>query len=115
MAGKTFDNHEVLAALRHRLRRDILRVMEDRKPISPRELADRLDESLSNVSYHVRVLAECGVIEEVATKQVRGARQHFYRCTLRAKWALTVLRAEEKQQKRRKRPRKAKGKKKGKG
>jgi DNA-binding transcriptional ArsR family regulator len=101
MAGKTSDNHALLAALKHPLRRDILRVMEgDRRPISPRELADRLDESLSNVSYHVRVLADYKVVEEVATKQVRGARQHFYRCTLRAKWALTVLRGGEKRPRR---------------
>jgi DNA-binding transcriptional ArsR family regulator len=95
MAGKDTDNHAVLAALKHPLRRRILRVMVDRKPISPRELADRLDEGLSNVSYHVRVLAEQGVIEEVATKQVRGATQHFYRWVLKARWAITVLRKSE--------------------
>lgn len=100
MAGEDSKHHEVLAALRHPLRRDILRVMGDGKPISPRELSDLLDESIGNVSYHVRVLAEYGAIEEVGDKQVRGARQHFYRCTLRAKWALAVLRGEKKQRKR---------------
>jgi DNA-binding transcriptional ArsR family regulator len=95
MAGKGTNNHALLAALRHPLRRRILRVMADKKPISPRELADRLDEGLSNVSYHVHVLAELGVVEEVATKQVRGARQHFYRWALKAKWAMTVLRKSE--------------------
>lgn len=103
MAGKSSDNHALLTALRHPLRREILRVMADKKPISPLELADRLDESLSNVSYHVRVLAENGAVEEVASKPVRGATQHFYRCTLRAKWALTVLRAGEKKPRRGKR------------
>jgi DNA-binding transcriptional ArsR family regulator len=95
MAGKGADNHALLAALRHPLRRRILRVMADKKPISPRELADRLEEPLSNVSYHVRVLAEHGVIEEVSTKQVRGAKQHFYRWALKAKWAIAVLRKSE--------------------
>jgi DNA-binding transcriptional ArsR family regulator len=95
MAGKEADNHTVLAALKHPLRRRILRVMADRKPISPRELADQLDEGLSKVSYHVRVLAAQGVIEEVATKQVRGATQHFYRWVLKARWAMTVLRKSE--------------------
>lgn len=96
MAGRTADNHDLLAALNHPLRRQILRVMSNRKPISPRQLSDRLDESLSNVSYHVRVLDEYGAIEEVSSRQVRGATQHFYRCTLRAKWAMTVLRGAEK-------------------
>jgi DNA-binding transcriptional ArsR family regulator len=103
MAGGTSDNQELLAALKHPLRRRILRAMADKRRISPRELADRLDESLSNVSYHVRVLAENGAIEEVDSRQVRGATQHFYRCTLRAKWALTVLRGGEKKQRKGKR------------
>ncbi|HEX3173170.1 MAG TPA: helix-turn-helix domain-containing protein [Solirubrobacterales bacterium] len=100
MAGNGSDNHALLAALKHPLRREILRAMADRKPISPRELSDQLEESLSNVSYHVRVLAEYGVVEEIDSQQVRGATQHFYRCTLRAKWALTVLRGREKKRKR---------------
>ena len=48
-------------ALGHPLRRRILREMlDERTRTSPRELAAELGEPLSNVSYHVRVLAECG-------------------------------------------------------
>jgi DNA-binding transcriptional ArsR family regulator len=95
MAGKPDDNHALLAALKHPLRREILRVMIDKKPISPCELAERLDESLSNVSYHVRVLAQQKVIEAAGEQKVRGATQHFYRWALKAKWALEMLRETE--------------------
>jgi DNA-binding transcriptional ArsR family regulator len=95
MADPLGENQGLLAALKHPLRRRILRVMADRKPISPRELAGALEEPLSTVSYHVRVLAENGVVKEVRRQQVRGATQHFYRWALKAKWAKTVLRATE--------------------
>ena len=45
-------------SLKHELRRRILRVMSNEVPVSPRQLADLLGELLSNVSYHVRVLAD---------------------------------------------------------
>jgi DNA-binding transcriptional ArsR family regulator len=50
---------------------------------SPKELADRFGEDLSNVSYHVKILREFGVIEEVRSEPVRGALQHFYSATQR--------------------------------
>jgi len=95
MADGPNDNHALLTALRHPLRRQILRVMIDRKPISPCELAERLDEPLGNISYHVRILAEHGAVKSVGVKKVRGATQHFYRWALKAKWALQVLRENE--------------------
>ncbi len=52
------DDNDLLVALRHPVRRDILRVMAGEKAISPREIAGALQQPLSNVSYHVRVLAE---------------------------------------------------------
>jgi hypothetical protein len=48
---------------------------------SPAELAVLFDEDLTRVSYHVRKLARLGAIEEVASKPVRGATEHFYRAT----------------------------------
>jgi DNA-binding transcriptional ArsR family regulator len=95
MASEPTENQGILAALRHPLRRRILRAMADRTPISPRELADALEEPLSSVSYHVRVLAENGVVKEVRRRQVRGATQHFYRWALKTKWAQAVLRETE--------------------
>lgn len=88
----TFGDAELLVALRHELRRRILRAMAEEDPVSPRRLAQVLHEPLSNVSYHVRVLAaDCGVIELVDTKEVRGSMQHFYSSRVEATWALVVL------------------------
>lgn len=58
---------------------------------SPRELSLLLEETLSNVSYHVRVLVECGALVQVSVQKVRGATQHFYKRTVEAEWALTIL------------------------
>ena len=85
------DDNDLLLALRHPLRRQILRRMAGEKAISPREIASDLNKPLSNVSYHVRVLADCDAISLVSTKPVRGSMQHFYRATVDAPWALQVL------------------------
>ncbi len=83
--------HELLVALKHPLRREILQEMAGGKPTSPRELATTLKHPLSNVSYHVRVLVDCGVLTLVRTRQVRGSTQHFYRSTIKDEWAQAVL------------------------
>lgn len=62
---------------------------------SPRQLAAALSESLSALSYHVRVLAECEAIKLVRTTRVRGSTQHFYRLTIKPEWARTALKATE--------------------
>ena len=78
MGGEHTDDTELLIALRHPLRRQILRTMAAQDPISPRQISDELREPLSNVSYHVRVLADCGAVTLVDTAPVRGSMQHFY-------------------------------------
>jgi DNA-binding transcriptional ArsR family regulator len=91
MGGEQTDDNELLIALRHPLRRQILRTMAVQDPISPRQISDELREPLSNVSYHVRVLADCGAVELVDTEPVRGSMQHFYSSTVEEAWALAVL------------------------
>jgi DNA-binding transcriptional ArsR family regulator len=85
------DDDELLIALRHPLRRDILRAMAAQDSISPRQISDELRQPLSNVSYHVRVLADCGVVTLVDTAPVRGSMQHFYSTTIAEPWARAVL------------------------
>ena len=85
------DDNDLLVALRHPVRRDILREMAGEKAISPREIASALRQPLSNVSYHVRVLADCAAVSLVSTKPVRGSMQHFYRIAIEAPWARQVL------------------------
>ena len=91
MGGDHTDDNELLIALRHPLRRQILRAMAATDPISPRQISDELREPLSNVSYHVRVLADCGAVTLVDTEPVRGSMQHFYSSTVEEAWALAVL------------------------
>jgi DNA-binding transcriptional ArsR family regulator len=85
------DDNDLLTALRHPLRRRILRRMDDDRAISPRELSRLLDEPLSNVSYHVRVLLDCSAVTLVETQPVRGSMQHFYCGAIDAPWARQVL------------------------
>jgi DNA-binding transcriptional ArsR family regulator len=92
------EEQDLLVALRHPLRRRILRAMAAGEPTSPRELATQLQQPLSNVSYHVRVLADCAAIKLVKTKSVRGSMQHFYRAAVEAPWALQVLSLEDGEQ-----------------
>jgi len=85
------DDNALLIALRHPLRRRILRVMRREEPISPRQLSIALEHPLSNVSYHVRVLADCQAVALVFTEPVRGSMQHFYRAAVEEPWARQML------------------------
>jgi len=85
------DDNDLLMALRHPLRRRILREMTGEKAVSPRQLSTGLNKPLSNISYHVRVLAECGAVTLVRTEPVRGSMQHFYRSVVEAPWAREIL------------------------
>lgn len=72
----------LIKALSHPLRQQILYTLGE-GIASPNELSKRLGEPLGNVSYHVKILAECDAIELVKTAPVRGAVEHFYRATAR--------------------------------
>jgi len=95
MAALSRSTQNLFVALGHPTRRQILREMDGGPPASPRELTERLDDSLSNVSYHFRVLAEAGVIKLVSTRPVRGSTQHFYGMEIDADWAKAVLELDE--------------------
>jgi len=71
-------HQNLVKGLSHPLRTQCLTILTDRVA-SPREIAESLDEDLSNVSYHVRVLSELGLIELVREEPVRGAVAHFYK------------------------------------
>jgi DNA-binding transcriptional ArsR family regulator len=71
----------LLHALNHSARRRILRSMaplEGAGPVSPVEAAASLEMPLTTVSYHFRVLAATGAVDEVDRRPVRGTIQHFY-------------------------------------
>ena len=73
---------ELIKALGHPLRIELLALL-GRRIASPKELAYELKQKLSNVSYHVRVLAEAGLIELVEEEPVRGSVAHFYKAVWR--------------------------------
>jgi DNA-binding transcriptional ArsR family regulator len=85
------EDNDLLTALRHPLRRRILRELADGEVRSPRELAAALRHPLSNVSYHVRVLTERGATILVGTEPSRGSVEHFYRSVVEAPWARDIL------------------------
>lgn len=69
----------LLDALRNPLRRRLLRrYLSSKEMLSPKELSELESKPLSGVSYHVRVLARCGAIEEAGERRVRGSVEHFY-------------------------------------
>lgn len=72
----------LLSLLKHPLRRELLKLyVEAREMRSPKELTLPTNGHLSNVSYHVRVLAEKGAVELVAEEARRGSVEHFYEPT----------------------------------
>jgi DNA-binding transcriptional ArsR family regulator len=72
----------LVKALDHVLRQHIL-LAAVQGEVSPNELSKALDEGLSQVSYHVKVLRDdCeGMIEETRTEPRRGAVEHYYRAS----------------------------------
>lgn len=81
MGSKKGDKaQQYLDAVKHPLRRRILRLaVKAPDALSPVQVAARLDEHLSNVSYHIRQLRKAGLLRLVGTRQRRGAMEHFYR------------------------------------
>jgi DNA-binding transcriptional ArsR family regulator len=81
--GKHPNGQEMSAALiyvlNHPVRRQILRSLNgDGKSRSPRELTEFVAASLSNLSYHTRVLKDCGVIRQTSVRPVRGVEESFF-------------------------------------
>jgi DNA-binding transcriptional ArsR family regulator len=74
----------LVKALSHVLRQHIL-LAAVQGEVSPNGLSKALDEGLSQVSYHVKVLRDdCdGMIEETRTEPRRGAVEHYYRAGAR--------------------------------
>jgi DNA-binding transcriptional ArsR family regulator len=72
----------LVKALNHPVRVKALTILSDRTA-SPKEISELLEVPLSNVSYHVRVLDELGLIEIVEEESVRGSVAHFYKAVER--------------------------------
>jgi DNA-binding transcriptional ArsR family regulator len=66
------------AAVAHPVRSKCLVILAERVA-SPAEIARELHLDVSKVGYHVSALAEANLIEEIGSRPVRGAVEHFYR------------------------------------
>jgi len=82
-SSKVAVDQRLVKALAHPMRVQILIILNERMA-SPNELSKELDEGLSQVSYHVKVLKDFECIEMVKTEPRRGAVEHYYRATARA-------------------------------
>jgi hypothetical protein len=65
--------------------------MRGEEMISPRRLAQEFEVPVSNLAYHVRVLAKCEAITLVRVKPVRGAIKHYYRSSVEQPWAQQII------------------------
>jgi DNA-binding transcriptional ArsR family regulator len=97
MEAAARSTQDLMAALAHPLRREIVREMIDGPASSPRDMSELLDDTLSNIAYHFRVLADSGVLRLVRTQPVRGSTQHFYEVSVDAEWVRALLAAGEDQ------------------
>jgi DNA-binding transcriptional ArsR family regulator len=66
------------SAVAHPIRSKCLVILAERVA-SPAEIARELQLDVSKVGYHVNALAEANLIEEIGSRPVRGAVEHFYR------------------------------------
>ncbi|MGE5335802.1 MAG: ArsR/SmtB family transcription factor [Nitrososphaerota archaeon] len=72
----------LVKALNHPVRVKALTILTERIA-SPKEISEMIDEPLTNVSYHVRVLDELGLVEIMEEESVRGSVAHFYKAVER--------------------------------
>jgi DNA-binding transcriptional ArsR family regulator len=75
--AEDLSDDNIVKALAHPARREILRIF-DEGIASPKEIAARVQLPLPNVSYHVKILRELGLIELKRTTPRRGAVEHHY-------------------------------------
>jgi hypothetical protein len=79
--AKPYAEEDLISAINHPLRRQILRQIHSvDEPQSPCQFVHEFDleNMLSQISYHVTVLARYRVISLSAQRQVRGALEHLY-------------------------------------
>jgi hypothetical protein len=77
--------------LAHPTRVAVLRELTALDQASPQVLAKRLGEPLGPVAYHVRTLCGWRVVELTGTTPRRGAIEHHYRLTPRARPIIRAL------------------------
>ncbi|OJF14948.1 ArsR/SmtB family transcription factor [Couchioplanes caeruleus] len=72
----------VLAAMAHPLRRRLMDVLKVHGPSTATSLAATTGQAIGNVSHHLRVLGDCGLLEE-APELARDRRERWWRLVSR--------------------------------
>jgi DNA-binding transcriptional ArsR family regulator len=83
MAKTHTSDADVLKALNHPVRRQVMSMLDD-GVASPKELAGRLGLSIPSVSYHVGILRDLGLIKVVRETPRRGAIERHYKAVARS-------------------------------
>lgn len=78
MSSHQVKDSRVLAAMAHPLRRRLVAVLRVDGPSTASALAERTGQAVGNVSHHLRVLADAGLIEE-APELARDRRERWWR------------------------------------
>lgn len=82
----------VLAVLAHPLRRRLMDVLKVHGPATASTLAEATGQAVGNISHHLRVLGESGLIEE-APELARDRRERWWRLVSRGlSWSTTDFR-----------------------
>ncbi len=83
--GKPYKEEDLIRGLNHAIRRQALRTLHASKtPMGPAQVDTKLQlgkapkDRLSQVSYHMKTLAQLRIISLVDEQQVRGAMEHIY-------------------------------------
>ncbi|HWN73248.1 MAG TPA: helix-turn-helix domain-containing protein [Solirubrobacterales bacterium] len=77
-AKKDDDNRYLLQALRHPLRRDLLKMAIERGEVSPIRAAREVETPVSTVSYHLRELAKVGAVASDGDEPGTGPLEQVY-------------------------------------
>lgn len=74
------DTREKQNAFMNPARQDILRLLElAGRPMTPKELADKMGISASSVTFHIKKLVGLGVVALDHTEQIRGITARYYK------------------------------------
>lgn len=85
---------ELHQALRHPVRRELLRLCHDCGEVTVGEAAKTLRHPLYNVRYHINALSGCGALKQLGTTMVRGSEANLWGVTALVKetnWILEAL------------------------
>lgn len=70
---------KLIEALGHPIRRELLRELHRAgEEMSPTQLCEIVGKQVSNVDYHINVLADRGILRRTKVRRVRGFKQNFY-------------------------------------